>query len=714
MAFPTGWTLLQTCTIDNTKVSGSANLTNFPVLLNEDNILANTFSNTQGQEINTNYLLNDANLQGYWRLESDGTDSSGNSYTLTTSAAPDYVAAKFGNGGDFEYSSHEYLSIANASCANLEISGSQTWSVWVKPESLVGNSNIMCKRGAGTFKRMYLDGSYRPKFDLQGLTGDDQVESDTPVVAGNWYHIVGVYNSSATTHSIFVNGVKMKEVTASGSATDTDGDFAVGKDTTYADSYNFDGIIDDAAIWDRALTDAEVLGLYAGGADVRFSSDSAGSTQLAHEVVSYSTEDSTAEIWVKIPTVSYNADTVFYMWGDNATATPQARDLATYGSEAVWDSNYKLVLHGNNGLDATSNSNDVATNSGVTYVAGKVGQGFEFDAGDHLIVTDSATLDFTSAITMEAWVNPDSLATNHRIIIAKDDNFLNVANNTYGIMLLNTSGNWYAGVTDTSNNEGAVNDGAMSINNWHLGAYAWDTTNKFAVVDGTATDTSTDSVAAIRTNADNLWIGENNNGVTPYSFDGTLDEIRLSNIKRTAGWLVTGHNNQNAPSTFITGATPAITEVYTETIAIAESLLKSTQRTISETITVVETFLKNIQRTLSEALSVIDDISIQKVIKKVLSEAITITESFKKGFALVLEDTLVLVEGFSKTLVRVFTENLSISEIFRRLLNGVRVRWNRVVKTIASWTGITKPTSTWTKEEETTADWDKDGKPDFS
>jgi len=44
MAFPTGWDSKHKLTIDNTKVSDAANLTNFPVLLTEDNFLADAFS----------------------------------------------------------------------------------------------------------------------------------------------------------------------------------------------------------------------------------------------------------------------------------------------------------------------------------------------------------------------------------------------------------------------------------------------------------------------------------------------------------------------------------------------------------------------------------------------------------------------------------------------------------------------------------------------
>ena len=44
------------------------------------------FDNSQGKEIYTNHLYSDASLQGYWRLEDNGNDSSPNGYNLTGTA----------------------------------------------------------------------------------------------------------------------------------------------------------------------------------------------------------------------------------------------------------------------------------------------------------------------------------------------------------------------------------------------------------------------------------------------------------------------------------------------------------------------------------------------------------------------------------------------------------------------------------------------------
>jgi hypothetical protein len=52
-----------------------------------------------------------------------------------------------------------------------------------------------------------------------------------------------------------------------------------------------------------------------------------------------------------------------------------------------------------------------------------------------------------------------------------------------------------------------------------------------------------------------LLIG-NSAYTTGRAFNGTMDEIELSNIARTAGWIQTSYNVENNPSTIYTlGAT---------------------------------------------------------------------------------------------------------------------------------------------------------------
>lgn len=208
-------------------------------------------------ELGSTPLFSDANLQGYWKLEANGNDSGPNGYNLSGVNTPTFVTGKFGNGTDLESGSTQYFEIADASCANLEISGSQTWGAWVKPETETGLKGILCK---GNSKRLWVNNSVYT-FDLSGLTTNSAVTSSVSPVSGSWDFVVGVYDSANSKLKIFVNGTKT-EVTSSGSATDTNSLFHIGNQVAH--NIPYDGIVDDAFVFNRALTDSEVSNLYTG------------------------------------------------------------------------------------------------------------------------------------------------------------------------------------------------------------------------------------------------------------------------------------------------------------------------------------------------------------------------------------------------------------------------------------------------------------------
>lgn len=216
-------------------------------------------------ELFNNPLVSTENLQGYWRLESNGADSSPNGYTLTTGAGPAYVAGKFGNGADFEASSSQYLEIAGASSGNLNITGNQTWAAWVKVESLATNGRVFGKKKNA--KEFVVDSSGALLFQHAGLSAAN-ISTTTTLGTGAWYHIAFRYDGAKS--SIWINGVKDKEIAATGSMTSYTTNFALGRNPDTPSDY-FDGIIDDAWVFNRALSDAEMQQLYfAGGSKVMF------------------------------------------------------------------------------------------------------------------------------------------------------------------------------------------------------------------------------------------------------------------------------------------------------------------------------------------------------------------------------------------------------------------------------------------------------------
>ncbi len=155
-------------------------------------------------------------------------------------------------------------------------------------------------------------------------------------------------------------------------------------------------------------------GIKADGADIRFTA-SDGTTELPREIERYA--DGTLYAWVKVNLTKDSGDSsddLFYMYYGNDAATEPAPD-STYGAENVWNSGFKMVQHLkdetiSSTADSTSNDNDGAKTAAAspTETDGKISKAQDFDGSDDLInVADNASLDITSAITVEAWVKDD-------------------------------------------------------------------------------------------------------------------------------------------------------------------------------------------------------------------------------------------------------------------------------------------------------------------
>ena len=98
------------------------------------------------------------------------------------------------------------------------------------------------------------------------------------------------------------------------------------------------------------------------GADLRFSTTTAGTTELPFEVVRW-VQDATlgnrkATVHVKVPALSVGATTTIYVWYKNASATMPAVGDAN-GRNAVWSS-YAHVLHLNDTSAATNSTGATA------------------------------------------------------------------------------------------------------------------------------------------------------------------------------------------------------------------------------------------------------------------------------------------------------------------------------------------------------------------
>ncbi len=331
-----------------------------------------------------------------------------------------------------------------------------------------------------------------------------------------------------------------------------------------ADQSNFPVLLTEVNFPSEALDADGGNGADNGGGDLRFSSDSAGATQLACEVVSYVTNNNpalaTAEVWVKVPSVSSSVDTTFYVWYNNAgQVQPSASD--TYGSQNVWDSNYKAVFHGNTANDATSNAFNLTAVNGATFSAsGKVGSAFDLESSSSQYferTSPAVSANANAAFTFECWANAESFpADGNGDHLMADGNTIPGA---AGKRILGFNGNNLRCFMrdDLLSSNNAQNASDSSTATWYHFACRVDANGK---IDGLYINTSSvASATASSLGAASLarfTIGAVWDTVIDAFFDGLIDEARVSLIERSTDYLTATYNNTNAPSTFVIEGSP--------------------------------------------------------------------------------------------------------------------------------------------------------------
>jgi hypothetical protein len=157
-----------------------------------------------------------------------------------------------------------------------------------------------------------------------------------------------------------------------------------------------------------------------------------------------------------------------------------------------------------------------------------------------------------ASITLSAWVNLFSTDTKGAEIISLGDHASLRHDRNTGLL-----GFFYDGTTwhNTISGTNVVGTG------WRYVAYTVDAVAKTQIVyvDGVqSASTALTNSLSFTGLAPNTILGKHGNGQTAYTFDGTMDEVRVAQTSRSAAWLSTEFNNQRAPGTFQSVGTPEI------------------------------------------------------------------------------------------------------------------------------------------------------------
>jgi hypothetical protein len=215
-------------------------------------------------------------LAAWWRAEGDANDAKGtNNGTLVNGAtfAPGKTGSAFSLGGV-----NDYIEVPDA--PSLNPVNALTVEAWYQPTiSFKGNgANAIVDKGYASHSPPFYQyhlfvvgnqgwGSSSAAFGFWVAAGGNSYYALTPGTnwtPGFWYHLTGAYDGSAV--KIYVNGVLIASSPASGTMTDYGRPLRIGAfdNLSGSDSYT-PGLVDEVAIYNRALTANEIAALYTAG-----------------------------------------------------------------------------------------------------------------------------------------------------------------------------------------------------------------------------------------------------------------------------------------------------------------------------------------------------------------------------------------------------------------------------------------------------------------
>jgi hypothetical protein len=202
-------------------------------------------------------------------------------------------------------------------------------------------------------------------------------------------------------------------------------------------------------------------------------------------------------------------------YSNAASATTQAAGSGLVASYSFNEGSGTAVADGS----GSGNGGTIGTATWTT--AGKYGNALVFNGTNaRVTVNSSNSLRLTTGMTLEAWVNPQTVSNAWRDVIYKgNDNYYLEATSDQNIVPAagGTFGN-------------AFGSSALTANTWTHLAVTYDRSTIRLYVNGTQVGTSA-ATASIATSTNALQIG--GDAIYGQYFHGVIDEVRIYNVART-------------------------------------------------------------------------------------------------------------------------------------------------------------------------------------
>ncbi|MDD5556568.1 MAG: right-handed parallel beta-helix repeat-containing protein [bacterium] len=200
------------------------------------------------------YRLGDPTPVAIWHFDEGAGgyayDSSGNDHTGTLHNGPEWTVGISGHAVRFD-GVDDYVDIGRALDG---LTDQFTISAWVKPSKCAIDLNIVGSVSNGEDRRISLRSNC---FTIQPA-GQGFVEACFPPLgAGEWAHLVGVYDGAGIT--VYKNGIPLATTAASGSLAAGSTSNRIG---SKGSTWHFSGLIDEVCVYDQPLSASAIAKIY--------------------------------------------------------------------------------------------------------------------------------------------------------------------------------------------------------------------------------------------------------------------------------------------------------------------------------------------------------------------------------------------------------------------------------------------------------------------
>jgi len=429
---------------------------------------ANTFGSSDWSTIWSFTTASGSPLIAQWKMDEgsgttlvDGGEYQNNATTVGSSV---WVTGKIGQALKLDGTS-QYATAPNS--LSLSPTNSITIAAWIKPEQ-IATQYVIEKAAKGSTNGYELSLSSAGKVFLrvnQVTSGDTyRINSVTsyPADGNTWMHVAATYDG--TVMKIYINGVLNASSTPASPPAISTNTLAVGIGAQSDGSSKFKGALDDAHIYNTALSASEILNIVAEAPPVApvlaSPVNNATGVVVNPTALSWKTVAAASSYQVQVSATSDFASPIFdqsnitdtttqinglannavYYWRVKATSNAGSSDWSQVWSFTTM-SNSPLVAwwkmdegSGTTLIDASDYHNNGTTVGSPVWVTGKVGQALQLNGtSQYTTAPNSAFLGPANAITTAAWIKPERTATQNIIKKAA-----NSSTNGYELSLAST------------------------------------------------------------------------------------------------------------------------------------------------------------------------------------------------------------------------------------------------------------------------------------